>query len=647
MLIVSNISIHFAGSYIFNDVSFTVNSSDKIGLIGRNGSGKSTLMKIIAGEESPENGTVSKPNDFTIGYLPQEGIVKSSKTVYDEAAAAKEELLKLDEKIKLISEKLSDRTDYESAEYQKMVQVLSEANEHYKVLGGHSLEAEIVKILRGLGFEQQDMHRKVDTFSGGWKMRIELAKILLRRPDCILLDEPTNHLDIESIQWLEQFLKSYEGAVIIVSHDRKFLDNITNRTIEISLGKIYDYKLPFSQFIEQREEIRMQQTAAYKQQQKQIAETERFIERFRSKATLASRVQSRIKQLEKMDRIEIEEEDNTAIKLEFPSAPRSGAVVVETFNLTKSYGGNFVFGNVNFALERGERAAFVGKNGEGKSTLTKIIAGQEDYEGELKIGYNVQTGFFAQHQAELLDGDSTVFEVIDNAATGEMRTQVRNLLGAFLFSGDSVYKKVKVLSGGEKSRLAIARLLLEPVNLLILDEPTNHLDMTAKDVLKNALKKYDGALIIVSHDRDFLDGLTEKTVYFGGGKIEEYPGGIYEFLEKKRLDDLQALEVSEKNNREKKKTESSSANYREQKKKIEREAGRIKKQISNVEKEIQKLEENLAEYEAMFSKPDFFADIENSQKKQAEYEKFQSSLSVKMDKWTELNEQLSEIEQGT
>ncbi len=645
MLNISKISMHFAGSYLFNDVSFSVKENDRIGLIGRNGSGKTTLLRLIKGLDQPEVGIVAKPNNYKVGYLPQEGIVESEKNVFAEAETALVELKQLEKKIKQLSAEISERTDYESAEYHNKVQQLTDANERYSILGAGSSEAEIEKILLGLGFLREDFNRPVNEFSGGWQMRLELAKILLSRPDCILLDEPTNHLDIESIRWLEEFLKNYPGSIIIVSHDSRFLDSITNRTIELSNGKIYDMNLPFSQFVEQREILREQQWAAYKNQQKKIAQQERFIERFRYKATLASRVQSKIKQLDKMEKIEVEDEDTSSIALNFPEPPRSGRVVVDMHKLTKRYDDNLVLKDIDLTLERGEKIAFVGRNGEGKTTLSKIIAGEEDFEGEFKLGYNVEIGCYAQHQAEMLDGDSTVFEIIDNAATGEMRTQVRNLLGAFLFSGDSIYKKVRVLSGGEKSRLAIARLLLKPSNLLILDEPTNHLDMLSKNVLKDALLNFKGTLILVSHDRDFLQDLTDKTIQFKNHNIKEYTGGINEFLEKQQLDTLKQLEVSKVSKSKNKKEDNpgEAKRTREKQKEYQREESRLKRQIAQTENEIHELEHKITELEEIFSDPEFFSDIEKSKDKQKEYSRLKENLSAKMGEWTTLEEQLEEL----
>lgn len=645
MISLSNISIHYTGHYLFDNVSFTVNAEDRIGLIGRNGTGKTTLLKIIAGLERPEEGNVNLPNDFTIGYLPQEDVIESDKTVFDETKNALSEIIDLEDNIKKISDEIASREDYNSNDYINLVQKLSEANDRYEFLGGHSIEADIEQILLGLGFERKDFSRDLKEFSGGWRMRVELAKILIKRPDCILLDEPTNHLDIESIQWLEQFLKNYSGAIIMVSHDRKFLDAVTNRTIEIEKGKLYDRKFPYSEFIRIRQEEREKQLSAYKNQQRQIAQTERFIERFRYKNTLATRVQSKIKQLEKMERIEVDEEDGSSIAFRFPEAPRSGKVVAEAKSLSKSYGNNLVLANIDFSLERGEKVAFVGKNGEGKTTLSKIIAGIEDNEGKMELGYNVLTGYFAQHQAEMLDSDKTVFQIIDDVATGDMRTQVRNLLGAFLFSGDDIDKKVKVLSGGEKSRLALARLLLEPSNLLILDEPTNHLDMASKDVLKDALLKYDGAMILVSHDRDFLNELTSKTVYFKNKMIKEYPGGIYEFLEKFRIEHLNQLEIGKKpGSGSSNKSQTGKAKLeREEQKKILREQNKIKKLLEKKEKEIEMLEGTISECEELFADPDFFNDVEKSQNKQKEYDDLRKKLTVIMEEWEELQTELESI----
>lgn len=547
MLTINSLTIHFGGRTLFDNVSFAVKEKDRIGLIGRNGNGKSTLLKIIAGVQESSKGSVSIPNNYEIGYLPQDGGANSDLSVFEETMSAMKEIVDLEKRIEEINHELTVRDDYESDSYMKLIEELTDAHERHQILGGGASEAEIEKILLGLGFERDEFTKKVKEFSGGWQMRIELAKILLRKPDCILLDEPTNHLDIESIFWLENFLKEYHGSIMIVSHDKRFLDIVTNRTIEISLGKIYDGKFPYTAFIENRAMQRETQIASAKNQQKKIEQMERFVERFKAKATFASRAQSKQKMLDKMEVIEIEDEDMSAIKFRFPDAPRSGKVVVESKKLTKSYDGvKQVLKGIDFALDRGEKVAFVGKNGEGKSTFSKILAGLESYEGELIEGANISLGYYAQHQAHLLEGNQTVFEVIFNSAQNEMRTQIRALLGAFLFSGDDVYKKVSVLSGGEKSRLSLAKLLLEPINFLIMDEPTNHLDMVAKEVLKNALKDYTGAMIIVSHDREFLEDLTTRTIEFKGGFTREFPGDIREFLEHQKMEALHELDMNKK-----------------------------------------------------------------------------------------------------
>lgn len=547
MLTINNLTIHFGGRTLFDNVSFAVKEKDRIGLVGRNGNGKSTLLKIIAGVQESSKGAVNIPNNYEIGYLPQDGGANSNVSVFEETASALKEIKKLEERIEEINHQLTIRDDYESDSYMKLIEELTDSHERFEVLGGGASEAEVEKILLGLGFEREEFEKKVNEFSGGWQMRIELAKILLRRPDCILLDEPTNHLDIESIFWLENFLKEYHGAIMIVSHDKRFLDIVTNRTIEISLGKIYDGKFPYTAFMENRAMQREMQQAAAKNQQKKKEQLERFVDRFKAKATFASRAQSKQKMIDKMEVIEIEDEDIASMKFRFPEAPRSAKVVVESNNLTKTYDGKkLVLKGVDFALDRGEKVAFVGKNGEGKSTFSKILAGLESYDGELKLGVNINLGYYAQHQAHLLEGNQTVFDVINNAAQNEMRSQIRSLLGAFLFSGDDVYKKVSVLSGGEKSRLSLAKLLLEPINFLIMDEPTNHLDMIAKEVLKNALKDYTGAMIIVSHDREFLEDLTTRTIEFKGGYTKEYPGDIREFLEHQKMEALHELDINKK-----------------------------------------------------------------------------------------------------
>jgi ATP-binding cassette, subfamily F, member 3 len=547
MLTLQNISIYFGGRYLFDSVSISVSAEDRIGLIGRNGTGKSTMLKLIYGLETPESGKVSMPNGYKIGYLPQEIKTDSTKSIFEEAESALKDLKKLEEDINQYSKELEERTDYESDEYMRIIEKLTEASEVYHHMGGQSIEAEVEKVLIGLGFEREDFGRGMDEFSGGWQMRVELAKILLNRNDCILLDEPTNHLDIESIRWLEVFLKTYQGAIMVVSHDRRFLDNITNRTIEFSLGKIYDLPYAYSRFIVERAGQKELNLAAYNNQQKQIAQQERFIERFKAKASFASRTQSKVKALEKMDLIEVEEEDLSKMRFSFAEPPRSSRLIFETKGLSKKYDRKFVLNNIDFAIERGEKVCFVGKNGEGKSTLSKILAGILDYEGTLETGTNLNIGYFSQHQAESLDPDATVFETIDRVAQGEMRKRIRSMLGAFLFSGNSVDKKVRVLSGGEKSRLSICKMLFQPLNVLILDEPTNHFDMLSKDVLKNALMDFKGSMIVVSHDRDFLQGLTTKTIEFRKGKIKEFMGDINEFLEQQKIDSLDLLETTRKN----------------------------------------------------------------------------------------------------
>ncbi len=547
MLTINNLTVHFGGRTLFDNVSFAVKEKDRIGLIGRNGNGKSTLLKIIAGVQDSSKGSVGIPNHYEIGYLPQDGGANSDVSVFEETMSAMKEIVELDKRIEEINHELTTREDYESDSYMKLIEELTDAHERHQILGGGASEAEVEKILLGLGFERDEFEKKVKEFSGGWQMRIELAKILLRKPDCILLDEPTNHLDIESIFWLENFLKEYFGAIMIVSHDKRFLDIVTNRTIEISLGKIYDGKFPYTAFMENRAMQRETQIASAKNQQKKIDQMERFVERFKAKATFASRAQSKQKMIDKMEVIEVEDEDMSAIKFRFPDAPRSGKIVIESKGLTKSYdGAKQVLKGIDFALDRGEKVCFVGKNGEGKSTYSKILAGLEPYQGELNLGANISLGYYAQHQAHLLEGNQTVFDVINNAAQNEARSQIRSLLGAFLFSGDDVYKKVSVLSGGEKSRLSLAKLLLEPINFLVMDEPTNHLDMIAKEVLKNALKDYTGSMIIVSHDREFLEDLTTRTIEFKGGLITEYPGDIREFLEHQKLEALHELEMNKK-----------------------------------------------------------------------------------------------------
>ncbi|WP_312697582.1 ABC-F family ATP-binding cassette domain-containing protein [Sphingobacterium mizutaii] len=542
MINVNNISVSFGGTTLFSDVTFSINENDKIALMGKNGAGKSTLLKIIAGVGKPTTGNVSGPKDAVIAYLPQHLLTKDNMTVFEETSKAFEEVYQMRDELEELNEQLNIRTDYETDDYMKLIERVSELSEKFYSIEETNYDAEVEKVLKGLGFERSDFNRQTSEFSGGWRMRIELAKILLKKPDLILLDEPTNHMDIESIEWLEDFLINQAKAVIVISHDRAFVDNITNRTIEVTMGKIYDYKAKYSHYLELRKERRLHQLKAYEEQQRFIADNQEFIDRFKGTYSKTLQVQSRVKMLEKLEIIEIDEVDNSALRLKFPPSPRSGTYPVIVEDLTKSYGDHLVFQNANMVIERGQKVAFVGKNGEGKSTMIKAIMGEIDIEGTLKVGHNAKIGYFAQNQAALLDEELTVFETIDQIAIGDVRVKIKDLLGAFMFSGDDTTKKVKVLSGGEKTRLAMIKLLLEPVNVLILDEPTNHLDMKTKDIIKDALQDFDGTLILVSHDRDFLDGLATKVFEFGNKRVREHFEDIKGFLEYKKMNSLKEIE---------------------------------------------------------------------------------------------------------
>lgn len=654
MISINNLKVEFSAKSLFDDVSFVINKKDRIALVGKNGVGKSTMLKIIAGLQSPTDGNVSKPQDITIGYLPQQMQINDTRTLIEEVRTAFDHISQLKAKIELLNIQLAQREDYESEGYSKLIDEITHLNERLLINGSENFEADIEKTLIGLGFVRTDFNRPTSEFSGGWRMRIELAKLLLRKPDVLLLDEPTNHLDIESIQWLESFLITKSNAVVLVSHDRAFIDNVTNRTIEISCGKIYDYKVNYSKFVELRKERVEQQMRAYLNQQKQIQDTEDFIERFRYKATKSVQVQSRIKQLEKIERIEVDEVDNSCINLRFPPAPRSGDYPIIADGLRKSYGEHVVFSDVNFTLKRGDKVAFVGKNGEGKSTLVKCIMGEIPFDGTLKIGHNVKIGYFAQNEAQRLNGELTVFETIDYVAVGDIRTKIRDILGAFMFGGEASDKKVKVLSGGEKTRLAMIKLLLEPVNLLILDEPTNHLDMRTKDVLKQAIAEFQGTVIIVSHDREFLDGLVTKVYEFGGGKIREHLGGIYDFLQNKNIDSLQQLErktqnsvkpteVISNNSQSSKEPqqpkEARKLNYFEQKER-EKSIKRAQKNVTVAEDNISNLEQKLKEIENSLS-----ASPEDSSLYEL-YSKTQKELENAMSIWELANEELDRLSQN-
>ncbi len=643
MISVEGLRVEFGGFTLFDDVSFVVNKKDRIALVGKNGAGKSTLLKILAGLQSPTGGSVSIPKETTIGYLPQHMQLKDERSVREEAELAFGHIHEMEREIEQLNLELAERTDYESEAYQKIIEKSTHLAEQFQMAGGNNYHAELERTLLGLGFRREDFDRPTHEFSGGWRMRIELAKLLLQRPDVLLLDEPTNHLDIESIQWLENFIMTRANAVILVSHDRAFIDNTTSRTIEIELGHIYDYKVKYSDYVVLRKERREQQLRAYENQQKKLADTEAFIERFRYKATKSTQVQSRIKQLEKIDRIEVDEVDTAMLSLKFPPAPHCGQYPVIAEEVAKSYGDHLIFDHVDFIIHRGEKVAFVGKNGEGKSTLVKCIMEQIPYTGTLKLAQGVKIGYFAQNQAQLLDENMTVFDTVDYVAKGDIRTKIRDILGAFMFGGEASEKKVKVLSGGERSRLAMIRLLLEPVNLLILDEPTNHLDMRSKDVLKNALKEFDGTVIVVSHDRDFLDGLVTKVYEFGNQRVVEHLGGIYDFLEKKKMANLRELEISAKTNPsatdvQEEQTEGKlSYEARKEQNKVIR---KMERTIAETEKRIEELESKIAGIEEKLATPDGASDVSLY----TTYSDLKKSLSETMDLWTEQTMELEELQ---
>ncbi len=635
MLNIHNLSVSFGGEFLFEEISFRLNPGNRVGLIGKNGAGKSTLLKLLSKEMPLDTGTIASDKDVKIGFLKQDIDFVAGRSVLEESYQAFAEIKELEQKLENINHQLAERTDYESEEYNQLIIDLNDVTHHYEILGGYNYQGETEKVLQGLGFRREDFDKKTETFSGGWRMRIELAKLLLQTNDVLLLDEPTNHLDIESIIWLEQFLKGYTGAVVIVSHDKMFLDNVTNRTIEISLGRIYDYNKPYSKYLIQRNELKTQQLSAQKNQEKQIQQTEKLIEKFRAKASKASMAQSLIKKLDKIDRIEVDEDDNSVMNLRFPISVTPGKIIAEIEELSKSYGNNHVLQSIELLIERDSKTAFVGQNGQGKSTLAKIMVGDLDYSGHLKLGHNVQIGYFAQNQAEYLDGSKTVLDTMIDAANETNRSKVRDILGSFLFRGDEVDKYVRVLSGGERNRLALAKMLLQPFNVLVMDEPTNHLDIKSKNVLKQALQSFEGTLILVSHDRDFLQGLTNKVYEFKDRKIKEYLGDIDYYLDARKVENFRAIEKKQKSEGEKKKVVKKE-DYKDQKKikSLKNKLSAVESDISTLEKQIKIIDEELLlNYDATIAKPNFFK----------EYDKKKKELKALMIKWEELTVNLESL----
>ena len=637
MLNIHNLSVAFGGEYLFEEISFRLNGGDRVGLIGKNGAGKSTMLKLLSKEMSLDEGAIATEKNIKIGFLKQDIDFEEGKTVLEESYQAFSEIKEMELKLDEINTALAERTDYESEGYHQLMVDLNDVTHRYEILGGYNYQGDTEKVLLGLGFKREDFNKLTDTFSGGWRMRIELAKLLLQSNDVLLLDEPTNHLDIESIIWLEQFLRNFTGAVVIVSHDKMFLDNVTNRTIEISLGRIYDYSKPYSQFLVHRKEIKEQQLSAQKNQEKQIQQTERLIEKFRAKSSKASMAQSLIKKLDKMERIEVDEEDNSVMNLRFPVSINPGKVIAELDGVSKSYGSKRVLKDIDLLVERGSKTAFVGQNGQGKTTLAKIMVGELDYQGNLKIGHNVQLGYFAQNQAEYLDGSKTILDTMIDAANESNRSKVRDILGSFLFRGDDVDKYVKVLSGGERNRLALAKMLLQPFNVLVMDEPTNHLDIKSKNVLKQALQSFEGTLILVSHDRDFLQGLTDRVYEFKEGGIKEYLGDIDFYLEQRKMDDFRSVEKGDQKKEEKTQEKSKESDYHTQKKQksLKNRLSGVEKRISQLEKEIANIDHDLLmDYDTTIAKPNFFDKYEGKKKE----------LEGLMEDWETLSHELEALD---